>query len=193
MDNGNPNSSTTGGGGGGGVDGDNMSQASSQSRSSNLNGSLLDRIKAKQAGGSGTGVEQQTQGQMIVEPAAPTQISIPNYNPTMTNNGGGGAGAGTGAGTEAGHNIAASNDFSELGASSMMSGLGFGAAQGGGVEGGISESLLGGEHREGDPNYSMGNYFQTFVMDVYNLFQSIPVWAQVIVLALMIFLVVKLI
>lgn len=191
MDNGNPNSSTTGGGGGGGVDGDNMSQASSQSRSSNLNGSLLDRIKAKQAGGSGTGVEQQTQGQMIVEPAAPTQISIPNYNPTMTNNGGGGAG--TGAGTEAGHNIAASNDFSELGASSMMSGLGFGAAQGGGVEGGISESLLGGEHREGDPNYSMGNYFQTFVMDVYNLFQSIPVWAQVIVLALMIFLVVKLI
>lgn len=182
MDNGNNmNQSLTGGGG---VDNtDNMSHASSQSRSK-LSGSLLDRIRAKQSGGSVTGADQ-PQGQMIVGPdPTPSQISIPSYSPTMNN----------ASNNATGHNPAASNDFSELGTSSMMSGLGFGAAQGG-QEGGISESLLGGDqqYRESDPHYSMGNYFQTFVMDVYSLFRSMPVWAQVIVLALMIFLVIKLI
>ena len=185
MDNANNNSMNQGG-----ADGDNMSQASSQSRS-NLNGSLLDRIRAKQSGSVSGDQQQQGQGQMIVPPAQPTpsQISIPNYSPTMNT-------------AATGHNPAASNDFSELGASSFLSsGLGFGAAHHG-EEGGISESLLGGYNAE-DPNgqdnnngtepYSMGNYFQTFVMDVYNLFRSMPVWAQVIVLVLTVFLVHKLI
>lgn len=185
MDNANNNSMNQGG-----ADGDNMSQASSQSLS-NLNGSLLDRIRAKQSGSvSGDQQPQQDQGQMIVPPAQPTpsQISIPNYSPTMNT-------------AATGHNPAASNDFSELGASSFLSsGLGFGGANHGGEEGGISESLLGGytaendqhnTNRETDP-YSMGNYFQTFVMDVYNLFRSMPVWAQAIVLVLTVFLVYKL-
>lgn len=170
----------------GGADGDNMSQASSHSR---LNGSLLDRIRAKQSG-SVSG-DQPPPGQMIVPPAQPTpsQISIPNYSPTRTS-------------AATGHNPAASNDYSELGSSSLLSsGLGFGGT-GHGEEGGMSEGLLG-AYNASDPNgessgsganqYSMSNYFQTFVMDVYNLFRSMPVWAQVIVLVLMVFLVIKLI
>ena len=94
-----------------------------------------------------------------------SKISIPNYGPaTMTS----------------------TTDLSELGTSSMMSG-GFG----GGAEGGMNESLLGGPPQQG--NYSMAEYFQTFVLDVYGLFRSLPILAQIILLVFLLFLVIKLI
>ena len=134
----------------------------------------------------------------------PTQISIPTYSPVPTNN------------------IILSQppqpamnnaDYSELGSSSMFSTVwgGFAAPSAsqqrpfgddenndnGGMNmnqnnifGTASESLL---QHESQQQYSMGQYFQTFVMDVYNLFRTLPVWVQVVLVAVMIFLVYKLI
>lgn len=188
---------------------DNLSQASSQSRSK-LSGSLLDRIKAQQQnlqqGGGGSIGQQQRQGQMIVgpDPATPSQITIPNYGPNNQ------------------PPMHASNEFSDMGSSSMMTASGFGGATGafggasgaspnqnqggglmsmsgggggagGGGGGGMSEALLGNSHQQQlrDENYSMSNYFQTFVIDMYNLFRRLPVWAQVILIVFLLFLVIK--
>jgi len=184
---------------------DNLSQASSHSRSK-LSGSLLDRIKAQQQNlqqGGSIGHAQQPQGQMIVgpDPETPSQITIPNYSPGHNNN-------------NHPQPMHASNDFSDMGSSSMMTASGFGAGSGafggggaspnqggeggllsmsGGGGGGMSEALLGNsqqqQHR--DDNYSMIGYFQTFVIDMYSLFRRFPVWAQVIIVVFLLFLVVK--
>jgi len=182
--------------GGGTTTGDNMSQASSHSRSK-LSGSLLDRIRAKQQAGENGSVSGQ--GQMIVEPAAtPSHISIPNYNPTATTSTSNyyNTNQNTNASTTH-HNLNVSHDMSELGSSSLLTSSGmlenFIGGGEGGVGGGLGQSLLGSDHQVGDPNYSMQNYFQTFVMDVYNLFISMPLLAQIIVLVTMLFLVYKLI
>lgn len=44
-----------------------------------------------------------------------------------------------------------------------------------------------------DEGYSMTGYFQTFVNDVYSMFRSIPLWGQILALAVMLFIVYKLI
>ena len=111
---------------------------------------------------------------MIVEPTtAPSQITIPNYGPSMNPD-------------------ASTADMSELGSSSMMSGGGyFGGAPA--SPGGMGESLLGAQPDNNSQPYSMTEYFQTFVMDVYGLFRSLPVYAQVPLVIFLIFLVIKLI
>ena len=162
--------------------GDASSQTSGQSRSK-LSGSLLDRIRAQRGqekqGGDGTEL-----GQMIVGPAyssTPSQISVPtyrNHDNTMMNS------------------TVSHNDMSDLGASSMMSTVPFGsgfappAALGRNMMG---ESLLGDYQRpaESHQEYSMTQYFQTFVMDVYSLFQSLPVLAQIVLVIFLVFLVIK--
>lgn len=81
------------------------------------------------------------------------------------------------------------NDFGILsegngwgGTSSMMMGT-----DGGGVS---SEALLGNQQNP-DSQYSMGEYFKTFVMDIYNMFRSLPIWLQIPLLILMFYLVIK--
>jgi hypothetical protein len=174
--------------------GDNHSQTSNQSRS-NLSGSLLDRIRAQRSRDQ-QGGDAAELGQMIVGPAydplTPTQISVPTYrdhddammmNPMM-----------------ASHN---NSNMSELGASSMMMstvrfGSGFVAPptsqQQGRNNNMMVESLLGDDyprHAESQHTYSMTQYFQTFVMDVYSSFRSLPVWAQGVLIIFLVFLVIK--
>jgi hypothetical protein len=161
--------------------GDSHSQTSNQSRSG-LSGSLLDRIRAQRSQGQqGEGAAEL--GQIIVGPgypSAPSQISVPTYrdhnDPTM-------------------NPTASHNDMSELGASSMMSTVGFGSGFAPATQGRsmMGESLLGDHprHAESQQEYSMTQYFQTFVMDVYSLFRSLPVFAQGVLVIFLVFLVIK--
>lgn len=145
-----------------------MSQNSNNSRSK-LSGSLLDRIRAQRGEGEQAAAPQ---GQMIVgpDPMTPSQISIPNYGPPVIP-----------------ATMQSTTDVSELGSSSMMSG-GFGL----GGDGMMNESLLGPpQPMNHNSHYSMTGYFQTFVMDVYGLFRSLPILAQVVLLVFLIVLVIK--
>ena len=159
--------------------GDSMSQTSNQSRSK-LSGSLLDRIRAQRGEGPNP-----PQGQMIIGPdPTPSQISIPNYGPASTTH-------------MTSSNMMSTADLSELGSSSMMSAGGGGGGFGGrdySSPGDMNESLLGGQQQQAYGNsqeYSMGGYFQTFVMDIYGLFRSLPIIAQLILIIFLLFLVIK--
>ncbi|CAB9515018.1 expressed unknown protein [Seminavis robusta] len=165
--------------------GDSMSQTSSQGRS-RLQGSLLDRIRAQRSRDDGAAPAEQ--GQMIVGPGpmAPSQISIPTYRDHITANN-------TTNNNMMNSAMTSTNDMSELGSSSMMSTIGFGSAFA--PQNGVSSEALLGNHNQqqggGGGDYSMTVYFKTFVMDVYSLFQSLPVWAQVVLIIFLVFLVIK--
>lgn len=177
--NSNMNQPLSGGGGGGGDDVDSVSQTSQSSRS-RRSGSLLERIQAQrtreqqpqQREGSSAGPGGRSQGSNSSAPT-PSHITIPNYSPATQRQ-------------------ESTGDIGNFGVISDSNGWG-GVMSSGVEEGGVSSEALLGDHRDPHSQYSMAEYFKTFVLDVYNLFVSLPIWIQIPLLGLMIFLVIKLI
>lgn len=53
----------------------------------------------------------------------------------------------------------------------------------------LRQGLLAGSSTNADDEYSMKEYFLTFVMDMYTLFRSLPILGQVMLIAVMIYLI----
>jgi hypothetical protein len=159
------NESLTGGGGGGGDD--------SASQSSQRSGaSLLERIQAqrnREAAQAGTGNAVPTQ-----------QIQVPQYDRVAQQENGDG---------DLGNSSFFSNAWNNI-SESMENGM---ASLQVAEEGdGMDDALLAPSSNHGDREYSMTGYFTTFIMDVYNMFLSLPVWGRGIIVIVLLYIAIKL-
>jgi hypothetical protein len=142
--------------------------------------SLLERIRAQREREAASSEEQNNNHNDDVETNTGPPVNIPNYAPIANDAMGGG-----------GEPAAASSSWSSAFSSfSMNFGGGGGAA---GAPGGSSttQGLLSPDGSSPD-NYSMTEYFNTFVMDIYGLFRSLPILAQAVLVVFLLWVAWKL-
>ena len=150
------------------VPGDDNEESQGLHRSS----SLLERIRAQREREAASSSEENN---VYVQPSNTGPVNIPNYAPIA--------------------NDAVGSGGDPAGASSWSSGLSnfsmnFGGGAGG-APGGSTQGLLSPDGSSPD-NYSMTEYFHTFVMDIYGLFRSLPIPAQAVLVVFLLWVAWKL-
>jgi hypothetical protein len=165
---------------GGGAD-DNASQTSQRSGASLLQRIQMQRNREAQEQSSSSSNTYN----LHARPAQ--QIQVPQYNPGPSQENF----AGGGPVSEPGNNLFSSawNNISTSVESGMAS---LQQERTGGME--ASDALLApsSQNEHGDEEYSMSKYFLTFVRDVNGLFYSLPMWARVVVVIMLLYVAVKL-
>jgi hypothetical protein len=138
--------------------------------------SLLERIRSQRERETASSEEQNNDIETTSTTGpGPGPVNIPNYAPIANDAMGGG-----------GEPAAASSWSSGLSSFSMN----FGGA-GAGAPGGSNQGLLSPDGSSPE-NYSMTEYFNTFVMDIYGLFRSLPIPAQAVLVVFLLWVAWKL-
>jgi hypothetical protein len=148
------------------VPGDDSEESQGLHRSS----SLLERIRAQREREAASSEEQNNHVETNSGP-----VNIPNYTPIANDAVGGGG------------ETAVASSWSS-GFSMNFGGGGGGAA---GAPGGSTQGLLSPDGSSPD-NYSMTEYFYTFVMDIYSLFRSLPIPVQAVLVVFLLWVAWKL-
>jgi hypothetical protein len=137
--------------------------------------SLLERIRAQREREAASS-EEQNNVYVKTNNTGPVNI-VPNYAPISNDAVGGGGEA------------AAASSWSSGFSSFSMNFVGGGAAAG--APGGSTQGLLSPDGSSPD-NYSMTEYFYTFVMDIYGFFRSLPIPAQAVLVVFLLWVAWKL-
>jgi hypothetical protein len=137
--------------------------------------SLLERIRAQREQEAASSEEQNNHVETNTRP-----VNIPNYAPIANDAVGGG-----------GEHAAASSWSSGFSSFSMNFSGGGGGGDAAGAPRGSTQGLLTPDGSSPD-NYSMTEYFYTFVMDIYGLFRSLPIPAQAVLVVFLLWVAWKL-
>lgn len=123
---------------------------------------------------------------------APQQINVPNYTPVPMEGHGNNSAMHGGGGGPADHNTGSGGGLFQTAWSQLSSNGGDGGHEEGGDT--MGDALLPPNSPDALANqeYSMGNYFLTFVKDVYGLFMAMHVVLRVLVVLFLLYVAVKL-